>query len=99
MALVTQHPLLHHPKNLVLGFFRWGEPHTKVVVSLGVRFFFFPTHLFFSNKISYLFLLPTYTLPTTHPTHPTHPIFHVMHLPLPSSIVLFYSCLSSIYSY
>jgi hypothetical protein len=69
MALDTQHPLLHHPKNPILGFFKWGEPHPKVVVLHRVRFLSFPPTCFFQKKpFTSLFYLP---IPLLLPIPPT----------------------------
>jgi hypothetical protein len=50
MAWLSQHPLMHHPKNLILGFHGWDETIPHGSIYLVSRFFFsspfFPTRFF-----------------------------------------------------
>jgi len=50
MASMTQHSLLHHPKNPILGFFRWGEPTPKCLFHLRCGFLSFPPTCVFQKK-------------------------------------------------
>jgi hypothetical protein len=59
-AWVTQHPLVHHPKNLVLGFHGWDETVPQGSVYLVISFFyseFFFHSCFFFSLLSLFFLL------------------------------------------
>ncbi len=63
-AWVTQHPLVHHPKNPVLGYFGWDETQPDPTPSHGFGFRSF-SHMTFNNQFCFPFPhpLPTYPLP------------------------------------
>jgi hypothetical protein len=80
MAWMTQHPSMHHPKNLILGFHEWGETKGQFIWSLVfffLAFIFFPEPFFslvfflVSPSLNPNFFLgtPTYSsnLPTSFP--------------------------------